>query len=114
MDYKIIKIDKKNYPVRFGMAAMMTFTKLTNKGLNDLQTMGDNMNIEEALALCYAGLKQGARKAGQSFDLTLEEVGDLFDADQNGFIEIMAAFSEAYEVEAEPGNAKGDKKSPKK
>lgn len=114
MDYTIVKIAKKNYPVRFGMAAMMTFTKLTNKGLNDLATMGENMSIEEGIALCYAGLKQGARKAGQAFEMELEDIADLFDEDQNGMMAIMEVFTEAYEVEEEKGNAKGAKKSPKK
>ena len=115
-DFTLVQIDKKNYPVRFGMAAMMTFTKITNKGMNEMSTMGENMNFEDGIALCYAGLKQGARKSGQPFKLALEDVADLFDEDQEAMIKIMEVFSQAYTVEEteESGNVSGVNTAPVK
>ncbi len=114
-EYEIIIINGKNYPCRFGMAALMDYTKLTNKKLNDLASLGNEMTIEDAIALCWSGLKDGARKAKKSFDLEPVDVADLIDEDEDAINKIMDVFATQYNTgESTEGNAKGSKRAPKK
>jgi hypothetical protein len=112
--YEIILINGKDYPCRFGMAALMDYTKLTNKKINDLGNLGMDMTIEDAIALCWSGLKDGARKAKKPFELEPFDVADLIDEDEAAIEKIMAVFANQYNVdEPKKGNVKGSKRAPK-
>ncbi len=112
--YEIIIINGKDFPVRYGMAALMDFTKKTNIKVNELDKLGQEMTIEAAIALCWAGLKNGARKAGKEFELTLLDVADLIDDDESVITKCMEIFQEQYNTSTTTGNEVGAKKAPTK
>ena len=49
--------------------------------LSDIGTLGENMTIMQAMRLVYYGLKDGARREGVKFELTIDDVGDIMDND---------------------------------
>lgn len=113
--YEIVIINGKDYPCRFGMAALMDYTKLTNKKINDLANLGIDMTIEDAISLCWSGLKDGARKAKKPFDLEPFDVADLMDEDESAIDKIMQVFANHYNTgDVSEGNAEGSKRAPKK
>jgi hypothetical protein len=70
-----------NYPFAFGMTALARFMEAENMKLNDIGQLGENMTIMQAMRLVYFGLKDGARRERISFDLTIDDVGDIMDND---------------------------------
>lgn len=75
-----IEINAKPTTVKYGWAALRDFTQKTNIKLSDFETGAlDNLDVETILVLIWAGLKQGARKDGIPFELTLDEVADILD-----------------------------------
>lgn len=97
--YDIILINGTDYPCRFGMAALMDYTKKTNTKLNDFENLGNDMTLEQAITLCWCGLKDGARKAKKNFNLTIEDVADLVDEDQAAIEKIMGVFAAQFNTE---------------
>lgn len=113
--YEIVLINGKDYPCRFGMAALMEFTKQTNIKITDLANLGNEMTMEEAITLCWCGLKDGARKAKKPFNLDPYDVADLIDDDQRAIEKMMEVFANQFNTETDDeGNAKADKKVRKK
>ena len=76
-----IKINDVSYPIKYGWAALRTWSELTGKNLSDLEKAdGNTMDIKDLLSLIFSGLKHGARvDKTESFDLDLDGVGDLMD-----------------------------------
>ena len=60
-------INGKDYPVKYGMAALRAFSDATGITLGELGSIGNNMTITQALALVWAGLKDGARVTQKDF-----------------------------------------------
>lgn len=103
---------EKELAIRFGMNALRLFTKATNKTLNDLQYLGSDMSLEDALQLIQAGLIDGHRKAGQEYIYSIEDIADFLDEDQSVLERAMKVFGDQYSTEPE-GN-EGGVKNPKK
>jgi ABC-type transporter Mla subunit MlaD len=99
---KQIQINGKAYPVSFGFAALMTFTDATGLTLSDLDQLGENMGLSSAVAMMWAGLKDGARKEKQPFSLSLEDVADLLDGDQDALARVLEVFADSF-GEKQPG-----------
>ena len=99
---KQVQINGKGYPVSFGFAALMTFTDQTGLSLNELDKLGDNMALSDALAMMWAGLKDGARKEKQAFSLTIEDVADMLDDDQEALGKVLEVFADSF-GEKQPG-----------
>lgn len=104
--------------VRFGMNALRIYTKQTNTPLNELHKIGDEMLLDDAIVLAWCGLKDGHRKAGEPFDLTVDDVADLMDDDVNALEKVMGVFADHFvamygegetEVEQPPKKAKKTK-----
>lgn len=75
-----IEINGKPTTIKYGWAALRDFTQKTNINLSDFENGAlDNLDVETILALIWSGLKQGARKDGVPFELTLDEVADILD-----------------------------------
>jgi hypothetical protein len=104
---------KQEMPIRFGMNSLRLFTKATNRSLNDLETLGQGISLDDALQLIHAGLIDGHRKSGQMYNYTIEDLADLMDEDQTIIERAMAIFSNHYNTEP-LGNDKGVKKTPLK
>lgn len=79
MEYEIITIGDKDFPIKFGFNALRNYSVMTNTSLADLQKIGSNMDLNSALTLCYCGIKDGCRVSKQKLNLTIEELADLFD-----------------------------------
>ena len=90
---------KKELPIRFGMNSLRLFTKATNKTLNDLQYLGSDMSLEDALQLIQAGLIDGHRKAGQEYIYSIEDIADFLDEDQSVLERAMKVFGDQYNTE---------------
>lgn len=89
-----ITFNGKKYPIRISYRAM----KGANSELGrDYKHEDGNTDYEGMEALCYHALKEGARKAGQDFDLKREDMEDVLDESLNEFIASFSAFSQATE-----------------
>mgnify|MGYP003133229946 CR=1 FL=1 len=85
-------INGKDYPVKYGFAALRAFTDKTNMSLGELSSLGENMTISQAIALVWAGLKDGARVMKQDFNMTIDDVADLLDEDQEAMTKVLKVF----------------------
>lgn len=91
-----VKIGGEERPVKFGFAALMQFTDATGYTLSDLDTIGDSLKLSEALELVKAGLKQGARVEGQSFNASLEDIADWLDDNPEALEEVLNLFTASF------------------
>jgi len=114
--YEIVIINGKDYPVRFGMNSLRLFCRETNRSLQALDKLGEDMSLDDACFLIKAGLTDGARKAGTEFDLSVEGIADILDDDFDALQSVLNVFSEQFSAKmgGSEGNAKGSKKAPKK
>ncbi len=109
MDYQIVKIAGKNFPLYFGFNALRKFCRNTGTSLSKLQTLGEDMTLDDALQLIVVGLEEGVRKAGTGEIVTPDEMGDLLDEDMGGLSEALKVFGEQI-----GDNLGGEKKGAKK
>tara|TARA_R100000773_G_scaffold27464_1_gene23756 strand:+ start:398 stop:736 length:339 start_codon:yes stop_codon:yes gene_type:complete len=79
MEYKVITIGDKDFPIKFGFNALRKYSIMTNTKLADLQKIGEGMDLNSALTLCYCGIQDGCRVAKKKFDMTIDDLADLFD-----------------------------------
>lgn len=77
MDY--IKLGEVEYPVNLGIAGLREAEREMKKSITQLLSELINSSIEDTVFLCFLGLKHGARKAGNPFVLTVDDVSDLLD-----------------------------------
>jgi hypothetical protein len=106
-------INGKDYPVKYGFAALRIFTEATGTNLKGLQALGEEITMTQALALIWAGLKDGARVMNVEFNLSIDEVADLIDEDQEAMNRVLAVFQESLAPEKK-GKRKTKKKTMKK
>jgi|TARA_R110000782_G_scaffold255070_5_gene343714 hypothetical protein len=85
-------INGKDYPVKYGMAALRAFSDATGITLGELGSIGENMTITQALALVWAGLKDGARVTKTDFNLSIDDIADLIDEDDTAMTKVLAVF----------------------
>ena len=64
---KHVEIGGVSRPVKFGFAALMEFTEENGYTMADLDKLGDNMKLKDALFLVWCGLKHGARVEKQPY-----------------------------------------------
>ena len=100
-------INGVDYPVKYGFAALRAFTDVTGTTLQELSKLGDSMTTTQALALVWAGLKDGARVMKKDFDLSIDDVADLIDEDQEAMNKVLAVFQDSL---AQPSKNKTKKK----
>lgn len=103
-----IFINGKDYPVKYGFAALRAFSDVTGTTLNELNQLGKTMTITQALALVWAGLKDGARVMNKEFDLSIDDVADLMDEDDQAMNKVLEVFTASL---AKPTKSKGKKKA---
>ena len=113
--FEVVLLNGKDYPVRFGMNSLRLFTKETGRTLQDLQSLGGDLSLDDACCLIKAGLTDGARKAGKEFNLTTEDIADMLDDDFDALQKVLDVFATQFSAKAgREGNEKGRKKTPKK
>lgn len=108
MNYTFIEINKKKLPIKFGFAALAKYSKKTNTKLQDLDKLGVDMTLDNALNLIFCGIEDGYRAAKQECEITVEDLADLIDGD-------LESIGKAMEILAEQmGGDKGKKQKAKK
>ena len=110
-DYNFVKIDGKQHPIRFGMNALRKYGRRTGTTLADLEKIGENMDLENALQLVFAGLEDGYRKAKQQCDLDIESLSDCIDNDYEAIARCMEVLTK--HMGGTQKQKKGKKQSPK-
>ena len=115
MQYEIIELANKSYPIFFGFNGLRKYCALTGTSLNKLMTLGQDMTLDQALKLVLVGIEEGCRKSGQKFNLTIDELGDMLDSDMSGLTRALEVFGEQMGHNmAMPGNPKKKAKQKKK
>tara|TARA_R100001163_G_scaffold16341_1_gene14773 strand:+ start:7522 stop:7851 length:330 start_codon:yes stop_codon:yes gene_type:complete len=95
MKAKPVIIGGKDYPVKYGFAALRAFSDATGTTLGDLGNLGESMTITQAIALVWAGLKDGARVTKNEFNFSIDDVADLLDEDEKAMEKVLAVFAES-------------------
>jgi hypothetical protein len=98
---KHVKIAGKEYAVKYGFAALMEFTDMLNISMNELESIGNNMSLTNAVSLIWCGLKHGARSEKKEFGMAIEDVADLLDDDMKAMEKVLAVFAESFGEEEE-------------
>lgn len=93
---KQVKVNGKEYPVKYGFNALRLFSNQTGIALDQLAQLQDSMSIDYAIALIWAGLKDGARVEKIEFNMTLDDVADLLDEDATLIEQCVAYFVESF------------------
>ena len=92
--YTFTKIGSKEYPIKFGFNSLRKYSAKTNTSLADLDRLGQEMNLDNALTLIYCGIEDGYRASKQDFDLTMDDLADLIDEDFNAIGRCMEVLAE--------------------
>jgi hypothetical protein len=109
MKYTFVEINEKKYPVKFGFNALRKYGMKTNTSLQDLDKLGQDMRLNDALTLILCGIEDGYRKAKQPCDLTIDDLADLIDSDFEAIERCMVILTEQM-----GGSKKGKEKANKK
>ena len=94
MNYELVKLGGKNFPIFFGFNALRKYCGMTGTSLNKLMHLGQDMTLDQALKLVLVGIEEGCRKSEQEFNLTLDELGDMLDSDMTGLTRALEIFGE--------------------
>tara|TARA_R100000234_G_scaffold65319_1_gene39802 strand:- start:152 stop:487 length:336 start_codon:yes stop_codon:yes gene_type:complete len=94
MNYKMITIGKEDHPIKFGFNALRKYSKMTNTSLADLDKMGQEMTLDNALILMYCGIEDGYRAAKQEMKLSVDDLADSIDSDFNAIARCMEILGE--------------------
>tara|TARA_R110000765_G_C18818136_1_gene595481 strand:+ start:481 stop:831 length:351 start_codon:yes stop_codon:yes gene_type:complete len=111
MNYEIIEMAGKKYPIFFGFNGLRKYCGITGTSLNQLMNLGQDMTLDEALKLVLVGIEEGSRKAEQEFNLSIDELGDMLDSDMTGLTRALEIFGEQMGQNIE--QPKGKKAKPK-
>jgi len=100
MNVAMIEIGGKVRPVKFGFNALIEFSELTGKTIDELNSLSDkNMTMKQLLILCWCGLKAGARREGQEFNASVEDVADWLDENPSLLLDITMEYAKSKEVD---------------
>jgi hypothetical protein len=89
---KYIDFGGEKRPVKYGMNALATFSKLSK---SEVKEDGSGLGFDDLRLLVYVGLQEGARADRKEFKVSLEDVGDWLDADFDKLQEFVEAFTES-------------------
>lgn len=90
----IIKLEGKEYPVKFTYSALMELEKRTKKNFSEIAAELGRGNMTLLVEIAFVGMKTAARINKEKFKLTLENVGDLLTP--NSLIEVTNLFGESF------------------
>ena len=92
--FEKVKIAGQELNIRFGFNALAVFEKESGESISGLSSYGENIPINVAICLVYAGLKDGARVSKSEFKLTKEDIADLLEEDNNALNRVMKVFAD--------------------
>jgi hypothetical protein len=106
--YTFVELGGKKYPIKFGFNALRKYSMKTGTTLSQLNNIGNDMGLNDALVLILCGIEDGHRASKQECNLTIDDLADSMDGDMEGIARCM-------EVLAEQMGGKSEKKQkPKK
>lgn len=94
MNYTFIEINKKKLPIKFGFNALRKYSSKTKTSLQDLDKLGTDMTLDDALTLIYCGVEDGYRAAKQECELSIDDLADLIDGDYDSIAKAMEILAE--------------------
>jgi|TARA_B100001939_G_scaffold347480_1_gene369220 hypothetical protein len=94
MNYTFIEINKKKLPIKFGFNALRKYSSKTKTSLQDLDKLGTDMTLDDALNLIYCGIEDGYRAAKQECELSIDDLADLIDGDFDSIGRAMEILTE--------------------
>ena len=107
-NYTFVELGGKKYPIKFGFNALRKYSMQTGTTLADLNNIGENMSLNDALILIHCGIEDGHRAAKQKCVLSLDELADSMDGDMGGIARCMEVLTEMM------GGSTEKKQKPKK
>ena len=108
MDYTFVELGGSKYPIKFGFNALRKYSMKTGTTLNDLNKLGVDMSLNDALILIHCGIEDGYRAAKQECKISVDDLADKMDGD-------MEATSRCMEVLTDMMGGNNEKKpKPKK
>ena len=93
-NYTFVELGEKKYPIKFGFNALRKYSMQTGTTLADLNKIGENMSLNDALILIHCGIEDGHRAAKQKCELTLDDLADSMDGDMEGISRCMEVLAE--------------------
>tara|TARA_R100001163_G_C5059754_1_gene196465 strand:+ start:102 stop:428 length:327 start_codon:yes stop_codon:yes gene_type:complete len=94
MNYTFIEINNKKLPIKFGFNALRKYSSKTNTSLQDLDKIGADMTLNDALTLIYCGIEDGYRAAKQECEIGIDDLADLIDGDFDSIGKAMEILTE--------------------
>ena len=94
MNYTFIEINNKKLPIKFGFNALRKYSSKTNTSLQDLDKIGADMTLNDALILIYCGIEDGYRAAKQKCEIGIDDLADLIDGDFDSIGKAMEILTE--------------------
>lgn len=98
-----MEIGDRKHAIRFGFNALREFSRMTGTTLAQLERLGDDMTLDQAITLIYCGFKDGARKEKAPFRYDVADVADWIDEDE-------ALIEKAFAIFEDQFASKGEKK----
>ncbi len=98
---QIIETNERKHAVRFGFNALREFSKMTGTTLSQLENLGNDMTLDQAITLMYCGFKDGARKEKIHFRYDVADIADWIDEDEELIEKVFAVFEDQYSTKSE-------------
>ncbi len=92
--FDYVKINGKLRPCKFGFNALRIFSRITGISISEMEKIGENMTFDTAITLIHCGLIDGARKAKEEFNYTIDDLADDLDGDMSAIERCMVLFTE--------------------
>ena len=73
-NYTFVEIGGKKHPIKFGFNALRKYSMKTGTTLAQLNQIGDNMGLNDALVLIHCGIEDGYRAAKQECKLSIDDL----------------------------------------
>ena len=108
MDYTFVELGGNKYPIKFGFNALRKYSMKTGTTLNELNKLGVDMSLNDALILVHCGIEDGYRAAKQECKLSVDDLADAMDGDMDGIARCMEVLTDMM------GGKGGKKSKPKK
>lgn len=92
MKLKVVEIAGKQYPIHFGMAALLEIAETTGIDPDNLLSSLQIRSAKDRLNLAYIGMKEGCRIAEKDAPSTFLKFCDLLDQNPDALEEIVGLY----------------------
>ena len=101
---RTIEINKKKYPIKFGLVALKYFAKEKKiVHINKIESFFSKIdysdltfeNIDDLSLLILCGLRNGARVEKSELDLTADDIMDLFESNPDMIENALAEYTDS-------------------